>query len=178
MKLQYLTLVLTAAALLTSGCTTTADAVITPVAPEVSTVAPTPAPTPAPKPWADSDIELLAKMLWGEARGVPSQTEQAACVWVVLNRVDSYGSNIADVVTARYAFSGYRKSNPVDPTLKALCEDVVERWYAEKDGVTDSGRVLPADYLYFSGDGKRNHFRNAYRGGTRWNWTLESPYET
>ena len=40
------------------------------------------------------------------------------------------------------------------------------------------GRVLPADYLWFSGDGKRNHFRNAYRGGDRWDWSLPSPYES
>lgn len=33
-----------------------------------------------------AEVEALAKMLYGEARGVTSKTEQAACVWVVLNR--------------------------------------------------------------------------------------------
>lgn len=39
------------------------------------------------------------------------------------------------------------------------------------------GRVLPKEYLYFSGDGIRNTFRTQYKGGTRWNWSLPSPYE-
>ena len=44
-------------------------------------------------------------------------------------------------------------------------------------GQVEVGRVLPADYLWFSGDSKRNHFRNAYKGGTVWDWSLPSPYE-
>lgn len=47
-----------------------------------------------------------------------------------------------------------------------------------KDGETDTGRVLPSDYLWFSGDGKHNYFRNAYKGGETWDWSLPSPYET
>lgn len=35
-----------------------------------------------------AEVEALAKMLYGEARGVTSDTEKAACVWCVLNRVD------------------------------------------------------------------------------------------
>ena len=35
-----------------------------------------------------AEVEALAKMLYGEARGVVSDTEKAACVWCVLNRVD------------------------------------------------------------------------------------------
>lgn len=68
--------------------------------------------------------------------------------------------------------------NPIDDEIKALCEDVLTRWYAEKDGETDTGRVLPSDYLWFSGDGKHNYFRNAYKGGETWDWSLPSPYET
>ena len=67
---------------------------------------------------------------------------------------------------------------PVDDEIKALCEDVLTRWYAEKDGEADTGRVLPSDYLWFSGDGKHNYFRNAYKGGETWGWSLPSPYET
>ena len=134
--------------------------------------------TPAPQPWSSEEVTVLAKMVWGEARGVPSITEQAACVWCALNRVDyGYGS-IMLVVTAPYQFIGYQEDNPVDENLIALCEDVLARWYAEKDGEEDVGRVLPSDYLWFSGDGCRNYFRNAYRGGNTWNWSLESPYES
>lgn len=55
---------------------------------------------------------------------------------------------------------------------------MLSRWYAEREGQVEVGRVLPADYLWFSGDGERNHFRNAYRGGDRWDWSLPSPYES
>ena len=35
-----------------------------------------------------AEVEALTKMLYGEARGVASDIEKAACVWCVLNRVD------------------------------------------------------------------------------------------
>ena len=116
-------------------------------------------------------------MLWGEARGVPSDTEKAACVWCVLNRVNQGMGTIVEVVTAPYQFVGYQEHHPVDPDLKELCEDVLERWYREKSGETDVGRVLPSDYLFFTGDGEHNYFRNAYKNGEIWTWDYESPYE-
>ncbi len=117
-------------------------------------------------------------MVWGEARGIPSDTEKAACVWCVLNRVDYGYGNIVMVVTAPYQFAGYDIDNPIDDEIKALCEDVLTRWYAEKAGETDVGRVLPSDYMWFTGDGERNYFRNAYEGGQTWDWSLQSPYES
>ena len=133
---------------------------------------------PAPQPWSSEEVTILAKMVWGEARGVSSITEQAACVWCALNRVDCGYGSIVLVVTTPYQFVGYRESNPVDENLAALCEDVLTRWYAEKAGEENVGRVLPPDYLWFSGDGYHNYFRNAYRGGNTWDWSLESPYES
>lgn len=145
---------------------------------EVVLPEPTEEPVEEPQPWTDEEVIVVAKMVWGEARGVPSDTEKAACVWCALNRVDQgYGSIVA-VVTAPYQFVGYREGNPVDDELITLCIDVLTRWYAEKGGQADVGRVLPKDYLWFSGDGSRNHFRNAYRGGDRWDWSLPSPYES
>lgn len=149
-----------------------------PVVEAVEVVTPEPEPEVTPQPWTDEEVVLLAKMLWGEARGVSSDTEKAACVWCALNRVDQGYGDITIVVTAPRQFVGYTESNPVDDDLKALCEDVLSRWYAEREGQVEVGRVLPADYLWFSGDGKRNHFRNAYHGGDRWDWSLPSPYES
>nr|DAX53877.1 MAG TPA: hypothetical protein [Caudoviricetes sp.] len=117
-------------------------------------------------------------MLWGEARGVSSDAEKAACVWCALNRVDHGYGDIITVVTTPKQFVGYNEKNPVDDGLITLCIDVLARWYAEREGQVEVGRVLPADYLWFSGDGERNHFRNAYRGGDRWDWSLPSPYES
>ena len=99
-------------------------------------------------------------------------------MWCVLNRCDLYGKGIIEVVSAPYQFVGYSPDNPVDEELKALCEDVLARYFAEQAGDTDVGRVLPSDYIFFSGDGKRNHFRNVYEGGQTWDWSLPSPYES
>lgn len=142
-------------------------------------VIPTPEPIPEPIPlWTEEEVTVLAQMLWGEARGVESTTEQAACVWCVLNRVDAYGKSIVEVTTAPYQFLGYQPDNPVDPDLKALCEDVLTRYFAEKDGDTNAGRIIPADYLFFYGDGERNHFRNDFKSDLVWDWSLPSPYES
>lgn len=147
-----------------------------PVVEAVEVVTPEPKPEVTPQPWTDEEVIVLAKMLWGEARGVSSDAEKAACVWCALNRVDHGYGDITAVVTAPYQFVGYREGNPVDDELITLCIDVLSRWYAEKDGQTEVGRVLPSEYLFFSGDGKRNHFRTDYKNGAVWNWSLPSPY--
>lgn len=56
-----------------------------------------------------AEVEALAKMLYGEARGVVSDTEKAACVWCVLNRVDDprFPDTVLEVVAAPYQFAGY-----------------------------------------------------------------------
>ena len=124
----------------------------------------------------------LARMVWGEARGC-SATEQAAVVWCVLNRFDSgdpfYADCITlyDIVTQPCQFYGYDPGNPVDPDILALVEDVLARWMAEKECLGSVGRVLPREYLFFSGDGKHNYFRTEWDGGQVWDWSLESPYE-
>ena len=129
-----------------------------------------------------ADKEALARMVWGEARGC-SAAEQAAVVWCALNRFDSgdpYYANcvtIYDIVTQPAQFAGYDPENPVEPDILALVEDVLVRWMAEKVCVGDVGRVLPAEYLYFTGDGRVNTFRDQYQGGNTWDWSLDSPYE-
>jgi hypothetical protein len=127
-----------------------------------------------------TDAELLAKMLYGECGGVASKMEQAACAWTVLNRVDAddYPNDVRGVVTARKQFVGYRASNPIEDELLDLAKDVLGRWKREKDGETEVGRVLPEDYLWFSGNGKRNRFRNVFAGAKKyWDWSLSNPYE-
>lgn len=141
-----------------------------------------------PELYTDEDIIVLTKMLWGEAqditemnvggRCVSSKCQQAAVIWTVLNRYDAgYSDSISQVVTAPRQFVGYSESNPVDEKLLDLVKDVLDRWNDEKHGETDVGRVLPADYLWFRGDGKYNHFRNEYSTSSKWNWSLEDVYE-
>lgn len=120
----------------------------------------------------------LARTVWGEARGCTT-TEQAAVVWCVLNRVDSpdFPDDILEVLEQPNQFSGYGAEHPVWPEILALVEDVLDRWKLEKTAVGDVGRVLPKEYVFFEGDGKENHFRTEYRGGTIWDWSLDSPYK-
>ena len=126
------------------------------------------------------EIPYIARTVWGEARGC-SETEQAAVIWCILNRVDSsiryMPDNIIDVVTQKHQFLGYVKTFPVTEKIRKLVIDVLTRWEMEKAGVENVGRVLPPEYMWFHGDGWHNHFRDSYRGGNRWDWSLDSPYE-
>ena len=131
------------------------------------------------KLYTEADVEMLARLIYTEARGVRSKTEQAAVVWVVLNRLDNPNrlqKTIAEVVCAPYQFD-YRPWAPVTDEFKALAADVLERWQAEKSGVEDVGRVLPPEYQYFEGWGGRNWFSAKWKSGEFWGWGLASPYE-
>lgn len=126
-----------------------------------------------------AEVAALAKMVYGEARGIRSDAEKAACIWCVLNRVDDprFPDTVIEVVSAPYQFAGYSPFHPVTPELEALAADVLTRYHAEKNGQQDAGRTLPADYLFFTGDGKRNHFTKEWNGEETYQWTLPSPYE-
>lgn len=152
------------------------------------------------KLYTEADVEMLARLIYTEARGVRSKTEQAAVVWVVLNRLDNPNrlqKTIAEVVCAPHQFD-YRPWAPVLPEFEELAEDVLERWQAEKSGVEnvgratagspaspggasrsaeDVGRVLPVEYQYFEGRGGHNWFSAKWRSDEYWDWSLPSPYE-
>ena len=129
----------------------------------------------------EDDVEMLAKTIWGEARGVESITEKAAVAWCILNRVDAKGyacgGDIEYVLTFPGQFVGYDEDNPVTTECKKIAADVLARWAAEKAGIEDVGRVLPKEYTYFTGDGERNYFTDEWKGGNTWDWSLPSPYE-
>ena len=140
-------------------------------------------PAQWPKLYDDSDAVALAKLVWGEGRGVPAygsvstKAQQAAIMWTVLNRYDlGKGDSIIDVITAPNQFVGYNVNHPVEDELLELAYDVLDRWNNERHGETDVGRVLPADYLYFHGDGTYNYFRNEYKSKAYWDWSLEDIY--
>ena len=152
----------------------------------VSTAAPliTPPPSAAETPAAyvpdEAEVEMLARVIWGEARGVPSDMEKAAVVWCVLNRVDAarWPDTVAGVVTEPSQFAGYSPDYPATEELKAIAADVMTRWERERREGGDVGRVLPAEYFFFTGDGERNYFRTEFIGGTVWDWTLSNPYSS
>lgn len=128
---------------------------------------------------ADETAEHLAKLVYGEARGC-STVEQAAVVWCAINRTESddpfYPDTLVEVITQENQFQGYDEDNAVLPSLLELAQDVLDRWSAEQSGENNVGRVLPANYLWFYGDGEQNHFRTQLIGGDTWDWSLENPY--
>lgn len=129
--------------------------------------------------WTEA-AAYIAKTVYGEAM-VCGTTERAAVVWCILNRADdardATPAGVIAVVTKPYQFHGYTADHPLLPELEELALDVIERWLDEKDGETEVGRVLPREYLFFTGDGKHNHFRTEWDGGQVWDWSLQSPYE-
>lgn len=126
-----------------------------------------------------AEVEALAKLIYGEAGNVPSTTEQAAVVWCVLNRVDDprFPDTVLEVIEAPYQFAGYDSEYPVKEEFAQLAADVLTRYRAERDGEENAGRVLPAGYCFFTGDGKHNYFTSEWKSTDCFGWTLESPYE-
>lgn len=108
------------------------------------------------------DAELIAKTVWGEARGCTPEG-QAKVVWTILNRVDDdrFPNTIRGVVTQPDQFYGYSPNFPVTPEIITIVNDVLYRWNAEKNGESVE-RELPASYLYFTGNGQENVFREAH----------------
>ena len=112
--------------------------------------------------FTDADVVAVAKMLYGESRGCSIDNQQKA-VWCVLNRVDDdrFPDSIIGVLEQPHQFHGYSDSFPVWDELSAVAEDVLRRWSLEKQGVAVN-RELPKSYLYFTGTGRENIFREEY----------------
>jgi hypothetical protein len=131
-------------------------------------------------PFDKTDVDMLARLIYTEARGIDSDMEKAAVVWCVLNRVDSdrWPNTIEQVVTQKNQFA-YDESAPLMPEFETMAENVLWRWWYEKMGVVDVGRVLPKCFMYFSGDGERNCFRAEINGKKYyWDWACDNPYES
>lgn len=112
--------------------------------------------------FTEADVIALAQMLYGEARGC-TVDNQMKCVWCVLNRVDDtrFPDTIIGVVSQPSQFHGYSPNFPVWDELKEVARDVLTRWSLEKQGVAVE-RELPTEYVFFTGDGIQNNFREAY----------------
>ena len=124
------------------------------------------------RPWTDETERMLAKTVWGEARGLDAY-EQSMVVWCILNRYDSgeFQSTIDKIILADNPkqFHGYDPSFPVKDDILKLCEDVLDRWWNGKDG-----RTLPIEYVYFYGDGSHNYYSDGQ--GHTYDFSLPNPY--
>ena len=121
------------------------------------------------------DAYILALMAWGEARGC-SDMEIAATMWCVCNRCDAWGKSVFEIVTAPAQFAGYHADTPFDDHIYRIAIDVLTRWELERTGAANVGRVLPAEYLWFTGDGCHNYFRDGWPDGNVWDWSLPDVY--
>lgn len=115
----------------------------------------------------DELAELAGRAIWGEAGGIPDEAQRAAVVWCACNRADAWDMDIGDVLTVDQ-FHGLAIKGEVPPQHVELARDVLARWALEAEGWVDVGRALPEQYLYFEGDGVRNHFSTEYGGGEYW----------
>lgn len=135
------------------------------------------------KRYTKSDATIIAKIMYGEARGIKSKTEIACIGWCILNRVDAgMGKNIQSVALAANQFY-YKAGAPTVSDhgydLVALATDVLDRWSREKAGQTNVGRVLPKQYKWYAGDGAHNWFYPSWpcKRAQRWNFkSVSSPY--
>ena len=126
------------------------------------------APEPSEAPiyyemyFTEEDAAEVAKMLWGEARGC-TRDNQIKCAWVVCNRVDDerFPDTIRGVLSQPSQFHGYDPSYPVTDELYSIAFGVLTRWSYEKQGIPVR-RELPNTYLWFTGDGEQNHFREEW----------------
>ncbi|MCX4355384.1 MAG: hypothetical protein OSJ43_04065 [Oscillospiraceae bacterium] len=117
-------------------------------------------------PLTSSDVTLLAKMVWGEARGCAPE-EQRLVVWTVLQRVDAGGvfaqyDTIEAAVTAPGQFVGYDENHPVDTDIYNLCLEVLADWQDGAEPPTHEIYAPTAPYYFFDGDGRHNWFREEW----------------
>ena len=126
------------------------------------------APEPSESPvyyemyFTEDDVAAMAKMLWGEARGC-ARDNQIKCAWVVVNRVDDdrFPDTIQGVLSQPNQFHGYDPTYPVTDELYSIAFDVLTRWSYEKQGIPVR-RELASSFLWFTGNGVENIFREAW----------------
>ena len=112
--------------------------------------------------FTEDDVAEVAKMLWGEARGC-TRDNQIKCAWIVCNRVDDarFPDTIQGVLEQPSQFHGYDPAYPVTDELYTVAFDVLTRWSYEKQGIPVR-RELAKSYLWFTGNGRENIFREVY----------------
>lgn len=126
--------------------------------------------------YTEQDIIDISRILYIECGGVYSDTEKACVAWTILNRCDLWNQTIYDVVRAPYQYD-FQETAQIRDDLYNLSIDVLNRWCEEKSGLfKNCGRVLPAEYIAFYGDGYHNYFYDPNSPGIYWDYSYETPY--
>ena len=111
----------------------------------------------------EAEVVALAQTLYGKCRGC-SELQQRAVCWCIFNRVDDsrFPDTVIGVITQRSQFFGYSSSNPVWYSLYDVAKDCLMDWH------NGENRVFGPEFLFFHGDGTKNHFTTAWNGGEEW----------
>lgn len=126
-----------------------------------------------------SEINMLAYLVDKEI-GSGTLIEKQAVVWCVLNRVDKgsaggFKNSVYGVLTQANQFRSYYGTGSNESYN--IVVDCLTLWQMEKQsGYPIDGRVLPSEFCWYHGDGRHNHFRSAYKGGTEWDWSWTGGY--
>lgn len=126
-----------------------------------------------------SDAVAMAGVMYAEARGLDAREQSMIC-WCILNRLDSgrFGATLNAVIWSKSQFAhSTRTVSDRGTDLIALAQDVLSRWYREKNGETNVGRTLPPGYCFYYGNGKHNFFRATNSGRGSYEFGLWNPYE-
>jgi spore germination cell wall hydrolase CwlJ-like protein len=103
-------------------------------------------------PYARHEVDMLARMVWGEALGC-SEEEQALCVWTAINRLEDgrFGGSIAEVLTAPGQFAGYSRKNPVAREIREVVKKCLTTWMRGESAPLLAPYAKKRPYLYFDG---------------------------
>ena len=140
--------------------TVTAEAPVKPEQPEAPEQ--TESPVYYEMYFTEDVVAAMAKKKKKKTRSC-TRNNQIKCVWVVLNRVDDerFPDTIQGVLEQPSQFHGYDPTYPVTDELYSVAFDVLTRWSYEKQGIPVR-RELANTYLWFTGDGEQNHFREEW----------------
>jgi hypothetical protein len=119
-------------------------------------------------PYTRHEVDMLAKMVWGEAL-VCTEEEQALCVWTAINRLEDgrFGNTIAEVLTAPGQFTGYSHKNPVRSEMREVVKKCLAAWMRKEPAPLLAPYAKKRPYLYFDGRRGHNWFRSTWKHGKR-----------
>lgn len=107
------------------------------------------------------EVTLVCQTVYGEARGC-SREEQMLVVWCICNRADNSGASIEQVVKAPRQFHGYNSEHPVLDEIRSAVLEVLDAWSSGQEALVYEPYATTSEYLYFSGDGAHNWFREEW----------------
>lgn len=113
----------------------------------------------------EAEIEMLARLVYGEARGLDAYEQSLVC-FCVFNRVDDsrFPNSISEVITQSkpcVQFDGYSSSHPITEEIHDV---VVEAWNTWANGLENP---LPSRFVYFRAENGHNQFYTNWKGGEK-----------